>query len=93
LIEVNRSRSAAAGFDVFLYDHLTEGVTTFDDWRARFEAEVNRFADRGVEANVKGLSATASGTFAIAALCFHYAACVPGGDRIMIGGPLQRAMR
>ena len=91
LIGVNRSRSSAAGLDVFLYDHLTQGVTDFDDWRRRFDDEARRFADRGADALAKDRNATAHDAFSTAALCFHYATCVPGGDRTVIGGLLQQA--
>jgi alpha-beta hydrolase superfamily lysophospholipase len=91
LTEVNRSRSAAAGLDIFLYDHLTNGVSSFDEWRSRFGEKAHWFADRGAEAIARGLGATAREAFETATLCFHYATCVPGSNREEVIQFLQHA--
>jgi len=91
LIDVNRSRSAAAGLDVFLYDHLTKGVSSFEEYRARFERQARSFAERGAEAVVKGRGQTACDAFETAWRCYHYATCVPGSTRGEIAALLQRA--
>jgi len=93
LIDVNRSRSAAAGLDIFLYDHLTGGVSSFDDWRNRFGQKWHWFADRGNQAIAKGLGTTAREAFETATLCFHYATCVPGSDRAEVAELLQQAAK
>ena len=91
LVGVNRSRAVAAGMDVFLYDQLVDGVANFDDWRQRFDKAGRGFDATGREALEGGHSATAEAAFSTAALCFHYATCVPGGGREAIADLLTRA--
>jgi hypothetical protein len=59
--------------------------------QAGFEEAARRFADHGPNAIGRGRNATAREAFSTAALCFHYATCVPGGDRMAIGAILQQA--
>jgi alpha-beta hydrolase superfamily lysophospholipase len=91
LIQVNRSRSIAAGLDPFLYDQIVHGVVDFDDWRGRFEATARRFEAQGQEASKKGRNRSAADAYSIATLSLHFATCVPGGERRDIARLLEDA--
>jgi pimeloyl-ACP methyl ester carboxylesterase len=91
LITVNRSRSVAAGLDVFQYDLAVAEIASFRNWRVTFgEISRTRLAE-AQDALANGASVTAESVFHDAALWSHFATCVPGGSRTEIADLLTSA--
>jgi dienelactone hydrolase len=91
LIEVNRSRAAAAGIDVYHYDAVTHAIAGLGAWPAAFEAEGQKRLHEATRAQADNRNATAAVAFADAARWLHFATCVPSNDRDAVADLLSRS--
>lgn len=81
LIEVNRSRSTAAGLDPSQYDAVTSTISEPEQWLLAFISAGEKHLKRAKNAEKNGRTISAADAFSDASLWFHYAACVPHPDR------------
>jgi alpha-beta hydrolase superfamily lysophospholipase len=91
LIEVNRSRSAAAGVDPNQYAQVTGELTSLSRWPAAFTETADGHLDLARRAEGEGRTVSAAQAYRDASLWFHYAACVPDADSAAVRDAEDRA--
>lgn len=80
LVEVNRSRTAAAGVDPGRYAQVVAAMTDLGRWPEAFVAVAREHLEIARRAEAGARSVSAAQAYRDASLWFHFAACVPDAD-------------
>lgn len=91
LIEVNRSRSAAAGLDASQYTQVTAGGTDLAQWPPAFLRAAEGHLDLAHQAENQNRAVSAALAYRDASRWFHFASCVPDADAATVRDAETRA--
>lgn len=80
MVAATRSRATSAGVDPSQYDVITASISALDEWLPAFAAGAEEHLACAEQAVAQGRTVTAAAAYRAAALCWHFATCIPQPD-------------